>query len=178
MLKRFNMQDCNPISTPINVHLSNQMSPKTNEEGMEIKRKYHINKQLLVWCLQLRQQVLMYVCFAVSKLSKFNNNPGKEHWPAVKRVIRYLKGTKSTNLTVKEDSQEPFVVISDSDWTSDINEHCPVTGQLLFFRMELSLDLQSFKPLFSCRQLKLNIWHYLHPLKKCRGFEIWKGNLI
>ena len=35
------------------------------------------------------------IAFAVSKLSRFVSNPGDDHWHALERVMRYLKGTAS-----------------------------------------------------------------------------------
>jgi hypothetical protein len=35
------------------------------------------------------------ISFALSKLSRFVSNPGDTHWSALKRVLRYLKGTMS-----------------------------------------------------------------------------------
>src|SRR6266702_1467750 len=39
------------------------------------------------------------IAFAVSTLSQFLSNPGIAHWEAVKRVFRYLAGTKTFELT-------------------------------------------------------------------------------
>ena len=33
------------------------------------------------------------ISFAMSKLSLFGSNPGDDHWKALERVMRYLKGT-------------------------------------------------------------------------------------
>ena len=33
------------------------------------------------------------ISFAVSKLIRFVSNPGDNHWVALERVLRYLKGT-------------------------------------------------------------------------------------
>ena len=71
---------------------------------------------------------------AVSKLSKFNNNPGKEHWSAVKRVFRYLKGTKATKLLYKNDNHDHFEHFSDSDLESDVDERRSVTGYVTIFQ--------------------------------------------
>ena len=38
------------------------------------------------------------IAYAVSYLAQFMSNPGCMHWEAVKRVIRYLKGTKDAKL--------------------------------------------------------------------------------
>jgi hypothetical protein len=39
------------------------------------------------------------ITFAVSILSRFLENPGNVHWEVVKRTLRYLKGTRNTQLT-------------------------------------------------------------------------------
>ncbi|CAA7270185.1 unnamed protein product [Cyclocybe aegerita] len=39
------------------------------------------------------------ITFAILTLSQFLNNPGHIHWEAVKRVFRYLSGTKDLGLT-------------------------------------------------------------------------------
>jgi len=33
------------------------------------------------------------IVFAASSLARFGYNPGRAHWEAAKRVLRYLKGT-------------------------------------------------------------------------------------
>jgi hypothetical protein len=33
------------------------------------------------------------ISFVVNKLSRYMSNPGDDHWHALERVLRYLKGT-------------------------------------------------------------------------------------
>ena len=40
------------------------------------------------------------IAFAASSLARFGHNPGRTHWEAAKRVLRYLKGTKNWRLTL------------------------------------------------------------------------------
>lgn len=51
------------------------------------------------------------IAFAVSTLAQFNDNPGWVHWDAVKRVFRYLLGTKALSLVYGGDMKglEGFV---------------------------------------------------------------------
>ena len=45
----------------------------------------------------------------VNKLCSFTSNPDLEHWTAVKRILRYLKGTKDLGITyTKGDPNEEF----------------------------------------------------------------------
>jgi hypothetical protein len=39
------------------------------------------------------------IAFAVTTLSRFSKDPGEVHWIAVKRVLRYLKGTRDLQLS-------------------------------------------------------------------------------
>ncbi len=38
------------------------------------------------------------VAFATSTVAQYMDNPGWEHWEAVKRIFQYLKGTKDMKL--------------------------------------------------------------------------------
>jgi hypothetical protein len=38
------------------------------------------------------------ICYAVSQVAKFNNCYGPEHWKAVLRIFRFLKGTLKLGL--------------------------------------------------------------------------------
>jgi hypothetical protein len=55
------------------------------------------------------------IAFAVALLSRFMEKPEKKHWEAVKRVIKYLKGTKQLRLTYGT-SRTGMTAYTDSDW--------------------------------------------------------------
>lgn len=57
------------------------------------------------------------ISFAIATLSQYMRNMGREHWEAVKRVLRYLKGTSGFGLTLggTEARLEAYV---DTDWAS------------------------------------------------------------
>ena len=38
------------------------------------------------------------IAHAVGVLSRYMNNPGKEHWMTIKWILRYLRGTKNQAL--------------------------------------------------------------------------------
>jgi hypothetical protein len=59
------------------------------------------------------------IAYAVGVLARFNSNPGKAHWNAVKHLFHYLKGTIDYKLTygptVTSLSSELFQSYSDAD---------------------------------------------------------------
>ena len=99
VIKRFGLEDAKPLASPMepSAHLSNAQSPVTSREIADMRD------------VPYREAVgsLMYaavgtrpdIAFAVAILSRFSINPGRAHWNAVKRVIRYLKGTVDLWLT-------------------------------------------------------------------------------
>ncbi|CAO2820788.1 unnamed protein product [Amaranthus hypochondriacus] len=65
---------------------------------------------------------------AVSVVSRFMSQPGKEHWQAVKRIFRYLKGTSDVGLIYGGDIQCLVTGYSDSDCAGDIDSRRSMTG--------------------------------------------------
>jgi hypothetical protein len=67
------------------------------------------------------------ISFVVSKLSRYMSNPGDDHWHALERVLRYLKGTMSYGIHY---SGHPAVLegYSDANWISDIDQIYATSG--------------------------------------------------
>ena len=90
VLSKFGMEDCKPISTTLEVNqkLSKSMSPQTAED-----RDYMATvpyRQAVGSLMHAMIGTRPDICFAVGAVSKFMSDPGKEHWTAVKRILRYL----------------------------------------------------------------------------------------
>ena len=92
VLERFDMTDCRSVVCPEEqTKLSMRQSPMNSTEEDEMK---DVPYAQLVGCIQY-----LVVCtrpdlaHAASQISRFMQNPGKEHWKAAKRVLRYLTGT-------------------------------------------------------------------------------------
>jgi hypothetical protein len=62
------------------------------------------------------------ISFAVSTLSQFLESPGEKHWDAVKRVLRYLSGSKNLELTFGLE-RHALVGYTDADGTSQAHKH-------------------------------------------------------
>ena len=67
------------------------------------------------------------ISFAVCKLSRFVLNPGDDHWRALERVMRYLKGTISYGIYY---TRHPKVLegYCDANWISDADELYATSG--------------------------------------------------
>ena len=58
-------------------------------------------------------------------------NPGRQHWSAVKHILRYLKGTSHYGIQLGG-RIEPLHAYSDSDWAGDLDTRRSQTGYILF----------------------------------------------
>lgn len=56
------------------------------------------------------------LAYSVSFLSRFNQNPQKQHWLAAKHVLRYLRGTTNQSLYFQK-TGKPILGYADSDST-------------------------------------------------------------
>ena len=59
------------------------------------------------------------IAFALCKLSTFSNNPTDVHWQALKRVFRYLAGTRNRGIVYGGASNEALCGYTDADWAGD-----------------------------------------------------------
>ncbi|RVW77515.1 Retrovirus-related Pol polyprotein from transposon RE1 [Vitis vinifera] len=56
------------------------------------------------------------ISFSVNKLCQFMQSPTDLHWQAVKRLLRYLKGTTSFGLSFHSSSDLQLTAYADADW--------------------------------------------------------------
>uniref|UniRef100_A0A2N9I4V3 Reverse transcriptase Ty1/copia-type domain-containing protein n=1 Tax=Fagus sylvatica TaxID=28930 RepID=A0A2N9I4V3_FAGSY len=67
------------------------------------------------------------IAYAVSRLSRYTHNPSHEHWTALTRLLRYLKGTMDLGLHF---AGYPIVLegYCDANWISDNDETNSTSG--------------------------------------------------
>ena len=99
ILRREGMLDANPVSMPMDPNEKINSNPEGNEGS-----RSNAYAKLLGELQFLSNATRPDISFAVNKLSAYTANPSPQHAGAVKRILRYLKGTK--NLGIKY-SAEP-----------------------------------------------------------------------
>ena len=88
ILKRFNMDKCKPVSTPLEQGRKFQQLSE-NEKPIDVQRY-----QMIIGCLTYATMTTRPdLAAAVGILSKYMSKPGKDHWTDVKRILRYIQGT-------------------------------------------------------------------------------------
>ncbi|GJU06710.1 retrovirus-related pol polyprotein from transposon TNT 1-94 [Tanacetum coccineum] len=127
ILQRFNMQDCKPISTPFptDVKLSSKISPCSEKERMEMSRvPYASAMGSLIFAMICTRPDIAH---AVGVVSRYMAKPGRQHWEAVKRILRYIKGTSDVALCFG-DSDLIVKGCVDSDYACDLDGSKSTTG--------------------------------------------------
>ena len=68
------------------------------------------------------------IAFAANFLSSFVENPGEYHWKAGKRVLRYLKCSKSKSLVFRRGDKLTLECYSDADWAGNLDHRKSTSG--------------------------------------------------
>lgn len=124
LLKRFGMEFCNGVDTPMEPKLcltKNSKDPSTKEPYKE-----------LIGCL-------MYVMLtsrpdlsvSVNYLSRFQNCATDSHWIHLKRILRYLKKTENIELLYDGKTDDILFGYSDADWGNDVDDRKSLSGFLI-----------------------------------------------
>lgn len=73
------------------------------------------------------------LAYIVGMLSRFMERPQIEHWNAVKRIFRYLKGTTNYGISFGLNTNDANVIgYSDADFAGDIDTRLSTTGWVCF----------------------------------------------
>ena len=100
VLKRFNMDKSNPLSTPMIVRsLDTKKDPfRPLEDGEDLLGPEVPYLSAIGALLYLAQYTRPDIAFAVNLLARFSSAPTRRHWTGVKNIMRYLRGTTDLGL--------------------------------------------------------------------------------
>ena len=71
------------------------------------------------------------VNLAVSLVGRYQSNPGKEHWTAVKNILKYLKRTKDMFLVYGVDEELVVKGYVDASFDTDLDDSKSQTGYVI-----------------------------------------------
>lgn len=127
VLKRFNMSNCKPVSTPMEVGKKYEKL-KDGEQTADLREYQSAIGSLMYASIATRPDISS----AVGILSQYMSNPGEEHFRGIKRVLRYIRGTIDFGLEFKaqDEMQVRLHGYADADWAGDISTRKSTTGYL------------------------------------------------
>ena len=124
LLQKFGMEAANPVTTLVDT--STKLVSVTDDEYFDQSHYQSAIGSLLYLSVATRPDI----AFAVSSAAKFSAKPGKQHWTAVKRIMRYLKGTVNLGLIFTPHVTGDCVGYSDADWGGDMEDRKSTSGYL------------------------------------------------
>ncbi|KAJ0748566.1 putative alcohol dehydrogenase [Helianthus annuus] len=121
LLDKFNMKQCNAISTPMEY---GQRLSKDDQEEEVNENIYRSLVGSLMYLTNTRPDIM----FAICKVSRFMERPKRSHWEAAKRILRYIKGTVTEGITYSKGSKGKLVGFSDSDYAGNVDDSKSTSG--------------------------------------------------
>ncbi|KAG6608742.1 Integrase catalytic core protein [Phytophthora cinnamomi] len=123
ILERFGMQDCKPAASPVDI----SMKLVSSDAMTKLDAPF---REAVGALMHLMTSTRPDIAFAVGYVSRFMENPQVEHWIAVKRIFRYLQGTKSYGIRFSPGKDIDFQGYSDADWAGDLSDRKSTSGYL------------------------------------------------
>jgi hypothetical protein len=86
----------------------------------------------VVGSLQYLTHTRLDISFAVNKVCQFLSQRTEVHWEAVKRILRYVKGTIDTGLRFRKSSLLDVSIFTDADWARCVDDRRSTGGYAVF----------------------------------------------
>ena len=121
ILEETGMLDCKPIDTPMDPNV--KLVPGQGEPLKDSERY-----RRLVGRLNYLTLTRPDISFAVSVVSQFLQAPCNDHWDAVIRILRYLKGAPAQGLLYEDKGSNQIIGYSDADWAGSPSDRRSTSG--------------------------------------------------
>nr|GEW30773.1 retrovirus-related Pol polyprotein from transposon TNT 1-94 [Tanacetum cinerariifolium] len=125
ILKRFGMDKCNPVGTPI----EHKVKPSKHDEGKVVDSTLF---KSLVGSLRYFTFKRPDILFVVRLISHFMEEPTTKHLKIAKMILRYIKGTVDYGMFYSTSEDFKLVGYSDSDWAGSKDDGRSTSGFLFF----------------------------------------------
>eukprot|EP00975_Prorocentrum_lima_P040356 8472647-Prorocentrum_lima.AAC.1 len=126
MLREFGMQDCNPAPTPLMV--GTKLPPAADDEYkqthgdyLRLQHEYQTGVGLIIYLMTESRPDLAHAC---GQLARYMTAPRDQHLSSLKRVFRYIKGTRELALKFSSTTESQVVGYADAS-----HQACPHTGK-------------------------------------------------
>ena len=123
LLKKFKMKDCKPVSTPMAL---NEKMQQDDDADMADEKLLRSLVGSLIYLTNTRPDIMQSV-----SVLRFMSKPSKVHYAAVKRILRYLQGSKNLGLKYVKELNNKLIGFIDSDWAGSMDDR-KSTSRYLF----------------------------------------------
>ena len=162
------MQSVKPVITPLVAYfrLSSTLSPESDDEIDYMSHvPYSSAVGSLMYAMACSRPDLSY---AVSAVSRYMANPGKEHWKAIQWVLRYLRGTTDVCLQFGR-TRDRVIGYVDANFAGDLDREDLLQVMSLQSKFVQSVGKPLYKLQSLCLLQKLSTRRLLRLVKKLFG---------
>ena len=121
LLKRFGLESCNPIGTPM---IAEQKLSTKDETPTVENKKY----RSMIGGLQY----LIYTRPNIVNVARFQVDSRQEHYAAIKKIFSYLKGTIEFGLWYERSNDFTLYAYINADWVGNMDEKKSTSGGSFF----------------------------------------------
>lgn len=115
------MSACNPCSTPVD--LKSKLAEETGKPVADAT-EYRSLADVLQYLTFTRPDI----SYAVQHFCLFMHAPREPHLHALKRILRYLQGTKTMGLQLLRKQSMALTAYTDADWAGCLTTRRPTSG--------------------------------------------------
>jgi hypothetical protein len=126
ILTRFGLENCKPVLTPMDE--KQKLIPFDGTASKAEIKDFQTRIGTLIW---LMVSTRPDISFVVIKLARHAKNPGESHFQALKRVFRYLTGSKHLAISFSP-GKDPLHGYCDADWAGPYSEKGLSTSGFIF----------------------------------------------
>ena len=124
------MEDCKPVGTPMCTGLKLTKEDESKEVDQTLYRS-------MIGKLQYVVHTRPDIALAVGIVAIFSAKPRENHMMAIKRIMRYLKGTEDYGLCYKFGGNLDLKVFTDADWAGNLDKRKSTSGGAFFLGKRL-----------------------------------------
>jgi hypothetical protein len=125
MLKRFQMEDSTPMSTPM---VTGCKLSKDDDSPSVDQSSYRSMIGSLLYIIASRLDIM----HVFGMVGRYQDACKQSHLLAVKRIFRYLKGTMNYGLWYPRNQNFQLSIYSDADWDNCVDERKSTSGGAFF----------------------------------------------
>lgn len=142
ILHRANMTNCKPSTTPVDTSakLHADVGPPVDDPTLY---------RSLAGALQYLTFTRPDIAYAVQQICLYMHDPREPHFNALKRILRYLKGTISEGLQISRSKTTTLTAYTDADWAGCPNTRRSTSGYAVFLGDNLILWSSKRQPTVS-----------------------------
>lgn len=125
LLKKFEMDKCKEAKTP----MSTSVKLTKDEGGKDVEVKLYRG---MIGSLLYLTASRPDLCLSVGICARYQAIPKQSHLEAVKRIIKYVKGTVNLGIWYSKGSNQKLVGYCDADWAGNMSDRKSTSGGCFF----------------------------------------------